>query len=138
MLQTIYGCYICTSYWKQRWKPDLAREENNPGKANLFLKSGKAQVASSERQIHRQADGTVLKGGFDKMERKKRFSIKKFQIEVKGSQGCEGSKAAMAAVAAKAAKNDLIQFFPAQPAASSRKKAKAKTVGGSQNVKFSL
>ena len=77
---------------KQRWKPDLAREENNPGKANLFLKSGKAQVASSERQIHRQADGTVLKGGFDKMERKKRFSIKKFQIEVKGSQGCEGSK----------------------------------------------
>ena len=110
-------------------------EENNPGKANLFLKSGKAQVASSERQIHRQADGTVLKGGFDKMERKKRFSIKKFQIEVKGSQGCEGSKAA---VAAKAAKNDLIQFFPAQPAASSRKKAKAKTVGGSQNVRFSL
>ena len=124
MLQTIYGCYICTSCWKQRWKPDLAREENNPGKANLFLKSGKAQVASSERQIHRQADGTVLKGGFDKMERKKRFSIKKFQIEVKGSRGSHGSE------------ERLDSIFPAQPAATSRKKAK--TDGGAQIVKILL
>jgi len=37
-----------------------------------------------ERQIQREAEADVLKRRFDKMERKKRFSIKKFQIEVNG------------------------------------------------------
>ena len=66
---------------------------------------------------------------------KKDFRLKSFKLK---SKAARAAKAAKATVAATAAKNDLIQFFPAQPAATSRKKAKAKTVGGSQNVRFSL
>ena len=72
---------------------------------------------------------------------KKDFRLKSFKLKSKAARAAKAAKgtvAAKATVAATAAKNDLIQFFPAQPAATSRKKAKAKTVGGSQNVRFSL